>query len=328
MPFHPFLAPRPSDTCPLHSPRRLALHLPPRNPRIPPSIHLARPGVRPLCTCDMRLPPPPLARPRFWERERERGMLFEPRGRRDDERFFVERRGDGDRLIDAAPPRQHQHQRQQHPGQRQVRFDVPLRGGRKDAPKRNDERPHRLPPPHPHPHPPTPTLYILTYALSRTPSSAAARALLSTHLPSRTPSIPVLHRIDASHFTPPPNHLCALYSGVSSVIQEHVMRDARARAAVKSGVAKLLEWERKGRKEDERRREEQRRGHGRGRGDGNGHARREAALTVCCVLGTHRSVSIAEVIAREVRREVRRNGHEVRVVVTHVHRQRRREDVF
>lgn len=114
------------------------------------------------------------------------------------------------------------------------------------------------------------------------------------------------------------------------------MQDARARAAVKTGVGRVVEWLGKGRREDERRKKDG--GRGRGHGNGNGHgngsgngnesARREAVLTVCCMLGTHRSVSIAEVIAREVKKEVRRGGHEVKVVVTHVHRRRGREDVF
>lgn len=56
----------------------------------------------------------------------------------------------------------------------------------------------------------------------------------------------------------------------------------------------------------------------------------EVAMSVCCTVGTHRSVAIADVIAREVRGEVRRWGSEegVRIVVRHVHRVQKRGDEF
>ncbi|KAH7363736.1 hypothetical protein BKA66DRAFT_470899 [Pyrenochaeta sp. MPI-SDFR-AT-0127] len=45
-------------------------------------------------------------------------------------------------------------------------------------------------------------------------------------------------------------------------------------------------------------------------------------MSVCCVAGTHRSVAIADLIALDVRSEVRRLGIKegVRIVVRHVHR--------
>ncbi|KAF2134391.1 hypothetical protein P153DRAFT_380202 [Dothidotthia symphoricarpi CBS 119687] len=154
-----------------------------------------------------------------------------------------------------------------------------------------------------------PTIYIVTFSNVQTPTLQALNHLLTDHLPHRDPPIPHLYTIDASNMTPPPSQICAAYSGLSPVVQEYVMQDARAREAVRRAVKELLAF-------GERKR--------------GGRGRNEVALSVCCVAGTHRSVSIAERIAREVNTEVRRlgGGDGVRVVARHVHRVRGKRDPF
>ncbi|KAF2244731.1 hypothetical protein BU26DRAFT_568732 [Trematosphaeria pertusa] len=157
--------------------------------------------------------------------------------------------------------------------------------------------------------PDEPTIHILTYSLRRAPSASHHSALLRTYLP---PSTPHLYTINAANLTPPPGQICALYSGVSRTVQSYVLADARARKAVAQAVDELLEF---GRRERRRQRE--------GR-----QGQRAVALSVCCELGTHRSVAIAERIAGEVRGWARSRGVGVRVRVVHVHRVRGERDEY
>ncbi|KAF1963542.1 hypothetical protein CC80DRAFT_541470 [Byssothecium circinans] len=174
---------------------------------------------------------------------------------------------------------------------------------------RDRDRIHRSPrQPDPPPRSSRPTVHILTYALKHTPTTTAALRILSDNLP---PDTPHLYTIHAHKFTPPPERLCEQYSGVTSVIQEYVMRDARARKAVSRVVEDLLEW---WRRERERARREGREG------------RMDVAVSVCCVLGTHRSVSVAEGIGREIERG--KGGRGVRVRIVHVHRERGSREGF
>jgi hypothetical protein len=151
-----------------------------------------------------------------------------------------------------------------------------------------------------------PTIHILTYALQSAPHTADAQAIIADNLPPRTPH---LYTIPAYTFTPPPSDLCALYSGVSLIIQEHVMRDRRAQKAVCNAVHDLLEF---GKRDKQRERE--------------GRSWKEVAVSVCCEFGTHRSVSVAEKIREGVEKAVGRMG--VRVRVVHVHRRRGVRDMW
>ncbi|KAF2634543.1 hypothetical protein P280DRAFT_238215 [Massarina eburnea CBS 473.64] len=187
----------------------------------------------------------------------------------------------------------------------------------------HEERRHSQPNLHPSPsqhHLPRsdrPTIHIITYALKHTPHTRDALHILSDNLP---PNAPHLYTIHAYKFTPPPERLCAEYSGVSGIIQEHVMRDERARKAVRRAVDDVVEW---GKQEMERVRQGEREGR---RVEG----RRDVAISVCCVYGTHRSVGVAERIGREIR-EVGRweaGGREVRVRLVHVHRVRGVKDAY
>lgn len=220
---------------------------------------------------------------------------------------------------------------------RRVHFDVPASSKRQNTSKPSDyihnySPPQKRPaaPDHPPPHalrsiltPPSlhplcnpelrqyPTIYIITYSTELTPTSQAVNELLNTHLPHRDPPIPHLYTINASSMLVPPRHLCELYSGLSPVIQRHVLRDRCARDAVRQAVADLLDFGARQRLK-------------RGRGG------REVAMSVCCTAGTHRSVAIADVIALEVRSEVGRLGIEegVKVVVRHAHRVKGVGDAF
>jgi predicted protein tyrosine phosphatase len=147
-----------------------------------------------------------------------------------------------------------------------------------------------------------PTIYIITYAADTMRSKTAITSLLSSQVPLRSPLIPHLYTIDARSMTPPPPHLCAMYSGVSPLIQDVVMRDPAAAAAAKNAVRELLQF----REQEKRQRRPQ----------------MEVSMSVCCHAGTHRSVAIAERIAQGVKGEVGRLGtaEGVRVVCRHVHR--------
>ncbi|KAF1848272.1 uncharacterized protein K460DRAFT_403564 [Cucurbitaria berberidis CBS 394.84] len=173
------------------------------------------------------------------------------------------------------------------------------------------------------PEPTQPTIYIITYSTDRTPNSKAFKSLLETHLPHRDPPIPHLYTIDASSMLVPPKHLCAVYSGLSPVIQSHVLHDPRARKAIRNGMRDLLEFGKVERQKGSV--GQQRRG-----GGGGERGMMEVAMSVCCHAGTHRSVAIADLIALEVRNEVGRleAPEGVRVVVRHVHRVRGKMDPF
>lgn len=84
-------------------------------------------------------------------------------------------------------------------------------------------------------------------------------------------------------------------------MQESVLHDPRARKAVADAIQNVLAH---GRCEMKREKE------------GRRPVKKDVALSVCCVHGTHRSVSIAERIAQGLMGM----GLGVRVVVRHVHR--------
>jgi hypothetical protein len=146
-----------------------------------------------------------------------------------------------------------------------------------------------------------PTIHILTFARQSAPHTADAEDIITNNLP---PGTPHLYTIRAYNFAPPPAHLCAVYSGASSIIQDYVMRDPQARKAVRSAVHDLLEF---GKREKRRERE--------GRS-----WKREVAISVCCESGTHRSVGVAERIREDFMEVVGRMG--VRIRVVHMHRRR------
>ncbi|KAF1979811.1 hypothetical protein BU23DRAFT_637141 [Bimuria novae-zelandiae CBS 107.79] len=149
------------------------------------------------------------------------------------------------------------------------------------------------------PSPQEPTIYIITYAHSLTRHDSAVDKILANELP---PGTPHLYTIRAYDFTPPPAHICDAYSGISPIVQEYVMRDIRARNAVSDAIENILAYGRRQlKKEHEGKRPV-----------------RDVAISVCCMQGTHRSVSIAEKIGQGLMGM--RLG--VRVIVRHMHRVR------
>lgn len=149
--------------------------------------------------------------------------------------------------------------------------------------------------------PPLPTVYLLSFSTDRTPTTRAFAALLNDHLPHR---IPLQYTIDARSFLVPPSRICENYSGVAEIVQREVLRDPRAQREIDCAVGGLMGFV--------------------------AQERRETGVAVCCTAGTHRSVAIAELIARGVRRGVREMGSArgVKVVVRHVHRVRGVRDPY
>lgn len=111
------------------------------------------------------------------------------------------------------------------------------------------------------------------------------------------------------------------------------MKDSRARDAVRDGVHAVrgvFEYVKKERREQEQKEEQRRRDEihrqgsrlGKQEHRGHVHEKKEIALTVCCMQGTHRSVSIAERIAKDLRKE------RIKVKVKHIHRETMPKDDF
>lgn len=150
------------------------------------------------------------------------------------------------------------------------------------------------------------TIWILTFAHSIANTPAAVHRVLCAELP---PATAHLYTIRAYDFVPPPAHICDSYSGVSTIVQDYVMRDVRARKAVDEAIHNIVTY---GRREMRKQTEVGR------------PAQRDVAISVCCLYGTHRSVSIAERIAKGLM------GMKlgVKVVVKHVHRVRRAKDPY
>jgi hypothetical protein len=81
--------------------------------------------------------------------------------------------------------------------------------------------------PHPSTQPAMPPAYLISYSrdLIRQHDARAARQLHDA-LPPQAYLLATLH---CYAWTPPPVDMCELYSGVSRIVQESVLRDARAR---------------------------------------------------------------------------------------------------
>jgi hypothetical protein len=141
--------------------------------------------------------------------------------------------------------------------------------------------------------PSMPTIYLLTFSTDRTPTTQAFASLLNRHLPLR---VPLLYTIYARSFVVAPRIICEGYSGVAEIVQSEVLRDSGARKEIQYAVEELTMFVK--------------------------HGGRETSIAVCCTAGTHRSVAIAECIAKGVREEVSRMGSKngVKIVVRHVHR--------
>ncbi|KAF1916398.1 hypothetical protein BDU57DRAFT_230663 [Ampelomyces quisqualis] len=175
--------------------------------------------------------------------------------------------------------------------------------------KSDDNTMQRVPAPQPPPriltpHSFIPTIYIVTFATDTYPLTHAPTIarLVTTQVPRRNPPIPHLYTLSCHSFTPPPQALCAVYSGIAPLIQDIVLCDPGAARAVRAAVRRLLDEGRRG--------------------------VRECSMSVCCHAGTHRSVAVGERIAQGVKGEVKRVGGEVRVVVRHVSRVRGRGEEF
>lgn len=185
--------------------------------------------------------------------------------------------------------------------------------------------PIHLPPPlpfPPHSHPrqqqQIPTIYILTFATDSYPNTPSSLSrLLASQLPAHTHH---LYTLDLRALPPPPSSLCAVYSGISPVLQDAVLASPVARKLVGGAVGDLLSYI------DDTHANGKIRGGARG-GMGIG---REVSMSVCCHAGTHRSVAVGERIAQGVKAEVGRRGggDGVRVVVRHVSRVRGVGDPF
>ncbi|KAF3033563.1 hypothetical protein E8E12_002838 [Didymella heteroderae] len=148
-----------------------------------------------------------------------------------------------------------------------------------------------------------PTIYLVSFSTERTRTTRDFARLLNRHLPS---GASLRYTIDARRFLVPSRQIQELYSGVAEAAQDAVLLDRGARREVEHAVGELMDFV-----------------------VGNEKGR-ETAIAVCCTAGTHRSVAIAECIAKGVRREVRRMGEgaQVKVVVRHVHRVRGAEDPY
>jgi hypothetical protein len=149
--------------------------------------------------------------------------------------------------------------------------------------------------------PSMPTIYLITFSTDRTPTTIDFAKLLNKHLP---PGAQLRYTIDARPFLVPSQQIQELYSGVAEATQDAVLRDRGARREVEDAVSELTSFV-----------------------VGKG---RETAIAVCCTAGTHRSVALAERIAKGVRREVRRMGEgaQVKVVVRHIHRVKGPKDPY
>ncbi|KAF2028750.1 hypothetical protein EK21DRAFT_90416 [Setomelanomma holmii] len=168
----------------------------------------------------------------------------------------------------------------------------------------------------PQPEPLQPTIYIITFATDIIPNTSHnVRSLIASQVPPSDQPIPHLYTIDARGFTPPSAAQCALYSGISPLIQDIVLSDRAARKAVKTAIHNLLSF---GAREREK------------ATTGNRIGRTEVCMSVCCHAGTHRSVAIGERIAQGCKEGVERMGSRdgVRVVVRHVHRVKGSGDPF
>ncbi|KAF1930364.1 uncharacterized protein M421DRAFT_3439 [Didymella exigua CBS 183.55] len=151
-----------------------------------------------------------------------------------------------------------------------------------------------------------PTIYLLSFSTDRAPTTKHFARLLNDHLPS---GVPLRYTIDARRFLVPSRQIQDNYSGVAEITQDAVLRDRGARREIEHAVHELM-----GFVQDSS-------------CIGGG---RETAIAVCCTAGTHRSVAIAECVARGVRQRVRRAGEGVqcKVVVRHVHRIKGIKDPF
>lgn len=149
--------------------------------------------------------------------------------------------------------------------------------------------------------PSMPTIYLLSFSTDRTPTTRDFAKLLNRHLP---PGASLRYTIDARPFLVPSRQIQELYSGVAEVTQDAVLQDRGARREVEHAVSELTSFV-----------------------VGKG---RQTAIAVCCTAGTHRSVAIAECIAKGVRCKVRRMGEGVqaKVVIRHVHRVKGTKDPY
>lgn len=148
-----------------------------------------------------------------------------------------------------------------------------------------------------------PTIYLVTFSTERVPTTREFAKLLNTHIP---PGASFLYTMDARRFLAPSRQIQEMYSGVAEVVQDAVLGDAGARREVEHAVGELMRFVVVGRE------------------------KKETAMAVCCSAGTHRSVAVAECVAKGVRQEVRGMGEgaRVKVVVRHVHRVRGRRDPY
>ncbi|KAK7180906.1 hypothetical protein DPSP01_000624 [Paraphaeosphaeria sporulosa] len=200
-------------------------------------------------------------------------------------------------LTPRSPP-------QNHPPRRASQVHLPEHGHR--GPPTPANPPRKRPstrniahqPTPPSPSASHPTIWIVTYAHSLANTPAVVNKILASQLPHATLHLYTIH---AYNMTPPPVQICDAYSGISPIVQDYVMRDPHARKAVDDAIHNILaHGQREMRKEKE----------------GKRPAKKDFALSVCCMYGTHRSVSIAEKIAQGLM------GMKLglRVVVRHVHR--------
>ncbi|KAF2115542.1 hypothetical protein BDV96DRAFT_575663 [Lophiotrema nucula] len=144
-----------------------------------------------------------------------------------------------------------------------------------------------------------PTIYIVSYAVSRNvPNQIHARVHRHTR-----PNIPIVAEIQCMNWQPPADHLCRQYSGLSQIIRDEVLRlNPRALVRIREALNKATDHLQSGRTRS---------------GD--------CVVLTCCVAGTHRSVTAAEVLKQELT-QYEGVWEGLRVVVKHLDRQLRPGD--
>ncbi|KAF2115548.1 hypothetical protein BDV96DRAFT_646541 [Lophiotrema nucula] len=191
----------------------------------------------------------------------------------------------------------------------------------------------------------TPRIHLLSYSNDKIPTRSKANDMLDYYLGTHVKHLYTIYAVD---FDVPPRHVCEKYTGTHPLVQEYVMRDPRARTAVRLAVEDLLtllspsksthghrdEIDR-GRKrvrftedngKNERRRREDVAGELR-----KGKRRMEVAISTACQAGTHRSVTLVELIAKRLGVEAERGAfgkQGVEVKVRHVHRRKTALDPY
>ncbi|KAF2012221.1 hypothetical protein BU24DRAFT_465782 [Aaosphaeria arxii CBS 175.79] len=138
----------------------------------------------------------------------------------------------------------------------------------------------------------TPTVNIISHSASALNSrDVKDRTYAEGRLDQALKFVPTdayyLYTINCVHMKPPPQHICDSFTGTAEIVKRSVMNDPRAKNAVEKAVHDIVDALKRG------------------------HSK--VWLESRCVMGTHRSVAIAEVIGEEI------DSMGVNVMVQHPH---------